>query len=139
MSGHVLGAEAQGSILPGKPPHSRLVVRAPIDSVAVLDASGARIGSVRYLMVDLCTGCVRAAVLTLGGLFPIGERFYPVPWEWLRFDVRRQVFTAEVDRRRLCRAPSYEHGTAPAWGSDYEARLRRFYGTSREPREASAT
>ena len=53
---------------------------------AVCDAKGSRIGKIEDIVIDTRTGCVRYAVVALGGVFGIGARRYAVQWNALAAD-----------------------------------------------------
>lgn len=73
------GSEKRPSTRAGIAALPRLPVSA-ILSDEVVSAQGQRIGSLKELMVDLHSGAIAYAVLSVGGLFGIGTRMYAVPW-----------------------------------------------------------
>lgn len=105
----------------------RLTASNAIDGMAVLDGARARVGSIRHLLINLESGRAEFAILTFGGLFPIGERLYPLPWRALRYDMGSHVFEADLDVRRLRHAPSYKRGDDPTFDRAYGKKVRRFH------------
>ena len=57
----------------------------------VYDAAGKFLGEIEEILIDARTGCVRYAVLALGGFLGIGRKRFAVPWS---------AFTPDADYRR---------------------------------------
>jgi PRC-barrel domain len=57
----------------------------------VYDAAGKFLGEIDEIVLDVHTGCVRYAVLALGGFLGIGRKRFAVPWS---------AFTPDADYRR---------------------------------------
>lgn len=116
----------------GAAPGGLLVHVAP---VAVFDRHGERAGSVRNIVLDRRTGSARLAILSLGGLLPIGERLYPVPWDLLRYDERNRGYLLLLDRSLFQRAPGFTPGEEPTFDGAYESLVRRHYRSGPFPGE----
>lgn len=76
----------------------------------VRDASGEELGSVDSLMIAP-SGKVESAILSLGGVFGLGDRKVKVPWDSLQ--VKRQAgdpneIMVTASRQSLENAPAYE-------------------------------
>lgn len=76
----------------------------------VRDASGEELGSVHSLMINP-NGKVESAILSLGGVFGLGDRKVKVPWDSLQ--VKRQAgdpdeIMVTASRQSLENAPAYE-------------------------------
>ena len=63
-----------------------LVSAGKLAGALVCDVNGRRIGKVEDIVIDTRTGCVRYAVVALGGAFGIGCRRYAVQWNALAAD-----------------------------------------------------
>lgn len=74
----------------------------------VFDSSGERLGHVDDLTIEKVGGRVIYAIMSFGGFLGIGEKFHPVPWSLLDYDVGRDGFTVPLDPSVLKDAPSYE-------------------------------
>lgn len=57
-----------------------------LTGATVCAADGRRIGKIEDIVIDTRTGCVRYAVVALGGVFGIGCRRYAVQWNALAAD-----------------------------------------------------
>ena len=86
----------------------RLILSSRVVGKSVFDKSGTRLGHVDDLSVEKVGGRVIYGIMSFGGLFGIGERFHPVPWSLLVYDVERDGFTVPLDPSVLEGAPSYD-------------------------------
>ena len=77
--------------------------------------------------MDKRGGQVRLALVALGGLFPIGERLYPLPWRALVYDADRQGHILAVEKGALRKAPSFIPGQEPKFDHSYEELVERHY------------
>ena len=57
-----------------------------VEGTAVYNRQGEKLGTVTSFMVGKRNGRVQYAVLSFGGLFGMGEKFYPLPWDTLTYD-----------------------------------------------------
>jgi len=53
---------------------------------SVYDADGNRVGTLEEIVIDTRTGCVRHAVLAVGGTLGIGRKRIAVPWSAVNAD-----------------------------------------------------
>lgn len=105
----------------------RLISSSKVEGTAVYDAAGEKLGTIKNFMVEKSTGQVEYAVLGSSGLFGAQGRFYPVPWQELRYDTARGGYVVDLDKDRLEGAPSFEEGTEPRYDPDYDERIRGHY------------
>jgi sporulation protein YlmC with PRC-barrel domain len=95
----------------------------------VVDRAGHEVGKIHELMVDLKSGRVTYAVMSLGGLLGLGEKLFAVPWVSLELDAEHDRFVMDVDRDKLRKAPGFDKNDWPNmsdtyWGTD----VPKFYG-----------
>src|SRR5215213_1641858 len=98
----------------------RLIASDKVEGTAVYDSAGEKIGTIHNFMVEKRTGQVQYAVLSSGGLFGAKDRFYPIPWNELRYDTGRGGYVIGLGRDRFEGAPSYEAGSEPRYDRDYD-------------------
>jgi hypothetical protein len=66
--------------------------------------------------------------MSFGGFLGIGDHFYPVPWERLKYDPELGGYRAALDRQTLDGAPRYAPGdTADLGDEHWSHRLQEFY------------
>ena len=71
----------------------------------VYDADGTLLGEIEEILIDARTGCVRYAVLTLGGFLGIGRKRFAVPWSALTTDADYRRCIVDVALMRLMALP----------------------------------
>ncbi len=91
------------------PPATRrpLISADRVAGTDVFDSAGRPIGEVRDVMIDKLSGQVAYAILSLRGFRGSGDRYYPVPWRLLNYDLTRGGYVARIDKDRLGDAPSF--------------------------------
>jgi len=67
----------------------------------VYDARGNLVGTLEEIVIDTRTGCVRHAVLAVGGILGIGRRRLAVPWSVLQPDAEYRRCTVDMTRMQL--------------------------------------
>jgi sporulation protein YlmC with PRC-barrel domain len=92
---------------------------------------GEEIGEITEIMLDVPTGRIAYAVLSVGGFPGLGERLFAIPWSALKLDPENKRFMLDVDKERLENAPGFDKDNwprmaDPQWGRDvhtyYKAR-----------------
>lgn len=110
---------------------SDLIASDKVESTAVYDRSGERLGQVHNFMVGKRSGRVAYAVMSFGGFLGIGERYHPVPWKVLTYDPGRGGYVIDADKDLLTRAPSYERDAEPFARQDEMRRIRDYWASGR--------
>ena len=67
----------------------RLISSKKVEGTPVYDGQGKKLGTIDSFMVEKRTGQAEYAVLTTGALFGGSNRYYPLPWNELRYDTER--------------------------------------------------
>jgi hypothetical protein len=99
-----------------------------VEGTAVKRSNGEHLGEIRRLMIDKASGQVAYAVVTFGGLFGVGERYYPVPWSRLRFNATLDGYELDIGDSDLATAPHFTDETVYDWSRAEGQRLDGFYG-----------
>ena len=107
----------------------RVVGSATLAGSDVRNPAGESLGKIEDLMIDLSRGRVAYAILSFGGLFGVGGKFFILPWSALVFDGKRNEFILDIDREVLEKGPGFEKDqwpdmADPVFGSD----IHRYYG-----------
>jgi len=92
----------------------------------VFDRVGERLGHVDDLSIEKVDGRVIYGIISFGGFLGIGEKFHPVPWSLLDYDVERDGFTIPLEPSMLKDAPSYDRAELRELGG---ASYRRYSDT----------
>jgi PRC-barrel domain len=106
----------------------RLISSEKVESTAVYDRRGERLGTVHHLMIDKYTGQVAYAVMSFGGFLGIGESYHPLPWKLLTYDTRVGGYVVDLNRSRLEGAPHYTSRDMPNWSDrSYTSGIDRYW------------
>lgn len=96
----------------------------------VVDAAGEKLGTVDDLMIELGSGTIAYAVLSVGGLFGMGDKLFAIPWSALRVDTNEKRLVLNVNKDKLEKAEGFDKDNWPdfadqTWGS----KVHSHYGT----------
>lgn len=108
----------------------RLIASNKVEGTAVYNRNGDKLGSIDCFMVGKRNGRVEYAVMAFGGLFGMGERYYPLPWDVLTYDTDQGGYVVSLNKDKLENAPSYERGSEPNYDRDYGQRVYGYYGVA---------
>ena len=78
-----------------------------VQGTPVYDASGERLGTIDSLMLNKRSGKVAYAVMSFGGFLGIGERYHPLPWDVLTYDVDKGGYNVGHTADQIRTAPNY--------------------------------
>ena len=103
----------------------------------VYDAAGKFLGEIEEIVLDVRTGCVRYAVLAVGGFLGLGRKRFAVPWSALTPDADYQRCIVDVTLMRLMAVPVPKNDpwlqrADPTWskGNSYLLRQQGFLGVT---------
>ena len=96
-------------------PSGNLIAAHQVQGTAVYNTALERLGRVDDVMLDKRGGRIAYAVLSFGGFLGIGDRYYPLPWEKLRYNTEIGGYVVDVNRDMLEGAPSYTDAAKAGW------------------------
>jgi sporulation protein YlmC with PRC-barrel domain len=106
-----------------------LVLSSRVVGTPIYDRAGTRLGHVEDLSIEKESGRAIYAILSFGGFLGIGEKYHPVPWQLLDYDVEQGGFTVPLDPDDLKNAPTYDdEAIRELGGPDYRMRGEAIYG-----------
>jgi hypothetical protein len=108
-------------------PH-RLIASNRVEGTAVYDRRGEKLGRIEYFMTDKVSGQAEYAVMSFGGLFGLGGKYYPIPWDMLEYRPHQGGYVVDLDKERLEKGPSFAAGEKPAFDRQYDQRVYDYYG-----------
>lgn len=94
---------------------SNLIAASKVDGTAVYNTAGESLGSIYELMIDKKSGQVAYAIMSFGGWWGIGDSYHPLPWNQLKYDVKKEGYVVNLDKRQVQNAPSYSSTSSPNW------------------------
>lgn len=89
-----------------------------VEGTAVRRPNGDKIGEIERIMIDKRSGKVAYAVMSFGGFLGMGEDYYPVPWDKLRYNTKLDAYELDVAEDTLKGAPSFKAGTEYDWSQE---------------------
>jgi len=99
-----------------------------VEGTPVRRPNGDTVGHIRRLMIDKASGKVAYAVLSFGGFLGVGERYHPIPWSALQYNLGFAAYELDISDEQLKNAPSYDTGTEFDWGDrSSENALHQYY------------
>jgi sporulation protein YlmC with PRC-barrel domain len=119
-------------------PYRKVLSASTLTKDSVRNRMDEVVGSIKEIMIDVPSGRVAYAMLSVGGFLGVGDRLFAIPWESLVLDEDRKCFILDVDRTRLEKAPGFDKANWPdmaetSWGS----RVRKYWiGGSEHKRKA---
>jgi sporulation protein YlmC with PRC-barrel domain len=123
----VIEARAQGVPAPapgGSPlPQDAVLLRnKTLFEYRVKSPQGEDLGKIEEVMIDMEMGRVAYAVLSFGGLWGLGSKWVPVPWDAVVLRPDEKVLLLKIEKEKIEKAPNFEAATLPElanrqWGT----------------------
>ncbi len=106
-----------------------LISSEKVEGTKVFDRSGEKLGSIHHFMVNKRSGKVRYAVMSFGGLFGMGEDYYPLPWASLTYDTDKNGYVVNLTKDQLDKekAPRFPRSSEPEWNRAYDEQIESYY------------
>ena len=112
----------------GKAPTHSLISAERVQGTPVFDREGDKIGHIEDVMLDKKTGKVAYAIMAHGGLLGAGERFHPIPWAIMRYDLQINGYRVPMDKAEMQKVPTLDQ--TEIYGDDaWAAVVHSHYGT----------
>ena len=98
---------------------------------SVRNDAGEELGEITDIMIDVPTGRVAYAVMSVGGFLGIGDKLFAIPWSAMQLDPENKCFRMNIAKERFEQAPGFDKDHWPTmadqrWAEDvhafYEAR-----------------
>ena len=88
----------------------------------VINQNNEDLGKTEDIVIDADAGRIAYAVLSFGGFLGMGDKYFAIPWEALRFDLSGKHALLNVDKKLLEKAPGFSKDSWPnmadaTWGN----------------------
>jgi sporulation protein YlmC with PRC-barrel domain len=93
-------------IMPTKSGHTTAIRARKVIGTPVLNTKGEKVGEIEDLVLDKTSDRIMFAVVGLGGVLGIGEKFHPLPWSALHYDEGEDSYVIPYTRDQLMAAPA---------------------------------
>jgi sporulation protein YlmC with PRC-barrel domain len=80
----------------------------------VYNGADEKLGEITDIMIDVPSGRVAYAVMSVGGVLGLGDRLFAIPWSALRLDTARKCFRLDVSKERVENAPGFDKDHWPS-------------------------
>jgi sporulation protein YlmC with PRC-barrel domain len=95
----------------------------------VRNGANERLGEITDIVIDVPTGRVAYAVMSVGGVLGVGAKLFAIPWSALRIDAQSKCFRLNVAKERFDSAPGFDKDHWPTMADQRWAEsVHRFYG-----------
>ena len=122
------GRARGGATRPTRRETRRLIASNKVEGTAVYARDGSRLGTIYNFMVDKYSGQVEYAVMRYGGFMGLGQRYYPLPWTTLTYDVRAGGYRINLAHCDMAHAPSFTRDDEPDFNREYGRSVHDYYG-----------
>ncbi|MGH8523507.1 MAG: PRC-barrel domain-containing protein [Gammaproteobacteria bacterium] len=114
----------------GDGPGPQVMAADTLQGDSVVNRQGETLGEIQDIMIDVPSGRVGYAVLSVGGFLGMGDKLFAIPWNALILDAENERFILDVPKERLDSAPGFDKDHWPSmadqrWGTE----IHSYYGT----------
>jgi len=112
-------------------PGPEIMAASSFEGETVVNRQGETVGEIEEIMLDVRSGRVAYAVMSVGGFLGLGEKYFAIPWRAFTMDTDRRQFILDVDKARLESAPGFDRTHWPSMADEtWAARIHEYYNTS---------
>lgn len=86
--------------------HTRAIRAKKVIGTAVVDGNGDRIGQIEDIVLDKLSNDIMFAVVGLGGVMGMGEKYHPLPWSVLDYNETEDSYAIPQTKAELQTAPA---------------------------------
>ena len=106
----------------------------------VVNAQHEDLGKIEDLVLDAGAGRIAYAVLSFGGFLGMGDKYFAIPWNALRFNLSEKHAVLNLDKKLLENAPGFDKDNWPNMAdSTWATSIYKHYGYTPYWEEVSVT
>ena len=105
-----------------------LIAAEKVKGTSVYNPDGETLGTIDDVLIDKVSGKAIYAVMSFGGFLGIGEKYHPLPWSTLHYDVSKGGYLVNLDKQKLEGAPTFGTDEDFKWSPDYGRQVDEYYG-----------
>lgn len=87
--------------------HTSAILASKVKGTNIYNMAGDKIGHVEDIVLDKQSDSIMFAALGFGGVFGMGEKFFPVPWSMLDYSPDKGGYVVPLSKDVLEKAPTY--------------------------------
>lgn len=107
---------------------TNLIASTKVTGTKVFSTDGDELGQIEHMMIGKRSGRVEYTVMSFGGFLGMNEKYFPIPWDALDYDTKRDGFVVNIDKDRLKDAPSITKDETPTFDERFGRSVYGFYG-----------
>ena len=136
FAGGLAADEAKTKAAPSERPAvaaTRSFRTSTLEGMPVYNKAGDEVGSISELVVNIETGKVEYAAVSVGGFLGVGDKLFAVPFRMLalRFDEDKNYMLLDVNKETLERAPGFNQDHWPDMANpNWSQEIEKFYGAA---------
>ena len=104
-----------------------LIAADKVDGTNVFNVAGDKLGTVEDIMIDKISGRAIYAIMSFGGFLGMGTKHHPLPWSTLKYDMLKEGYVINMDKKQLQDAPTYDGTLDFEWTPDYGRKVDEYY------------
>lgn len=108
---------------------TNLISSNKVEGTKVYSTDGEELGKIEHMMLGKRSGRIEYTVMSFGGFLGINEDFFPIPWNALDYDTKRDGYVVNIDKSQLKDAPSYKRDQQPTFDDQFGRTIFGYYGT----------
>jgi hypothetical protein len=112
---------------------AQLVTAGTLTGKTLFDHAGDKLGVIKEIFIDRVTGQVEFVLGSTGGFMGVGEKFHPLPWSVLSYNLAPEGYVAHVDREALKHAPAYDREQLGSAHYGWSDQVRRYFANLHRP------
>jgi sporulation protein YlmC with PRC-barrel domain len=113
----------------GEGPGPKVMAADTLQGDSVYNEADEKLGEITDIMIDVPTGRVAYAVMSVGGLLGIGDKLFAIPWGALSLDTENKCFRMNVSNEQLKDAPGFDKDHWPTMADQtWAQQVHDFYG-----------
>ena len=95
----------------------------------VVNLQNEDLGTIEHIMLDLASGRVAYAVLSVGGFLGMGDKLFAIPWSSLTVDTENKRLVMNIDKKLLDDAPGFNEENWPDMADrTWATSINKYYG-----------
>ena len=107
-----------------------LIAASRVRGTEVYSTNGDHLGSVDEVMLHRHSDRIAYAVMSFGGFLGIGEKYHPLPWSILDYDVMKAGYVVNLTEAQLRDAPSFARDDIHEDDSAWREPVHSYYGVT---------
>ena len=111
-------------------PGPEIMAASSFEGETVVNPQGENVGEIDEIMLDVRSGRIAYAVMSVGGLLGIGDKYFAIPWRAFTMDTDNHRFVLDVDKDRLSNAPGFDKDHWPSMADEtWALHVHTYYST----------